>query len=164
MADHKTFWDMTRREFVAACAMTGAGVCLCGTAGCSSITGKGDTPEIESGTYTIEEGYLLTLNLESIPQLSAGGGSVKIIDENLSDGVIVVRVSKDDYRAFSLYCTHRGVELEYRPEKQHLVCASAGSSTYTLTGEKVKGPAETPLAVYPASLEGNRLVISVTAS
>ena len=164
MAEKKTFWDMTRREFVAACAMTGAGVCLCGTAGCSSITGVGDTPGIEGDAYTIEEGNLLVLSLANIPELSADGGSVKIIDEKLPDGVIVVRVSGDDYRAASLYCTHRGVELEYKPEKERLICASAGSTAYTLEGKKVKGPAETDLAVYPAELDGDRLVVTVTAA
>jgi Rieske Fe-S protein len=123
----------------------------------------GNTPGIAGDAYAIEEGNLLALNLEGIPELSVDGGSVKIIDERLSDGVIVARVGEDDYRAFSLYCTHRGVELEYRPEKGRLVCASAGSSAFTLTGERVKGPAESDLAVYPATLDGNRLAITVTA-
>ena len=116
MTEHKKPDDITRREFVAACAVTGTGLCLCGTAGCSTFTKKGNTPGAEGDAYTIDEGNLLVLNLENIPELSVDGGSVKIIDERLSDGVIVVRVSGDDYRAASLYCTHRGVELEYRPK------------------------------------------------
>jgi Rieske Fe-S protein len=164
MTERKRRSHLNRREFMAACAVTGAGVCLCGTTGCSSITGTGDTPGIESGAYTIKEGNLLTLDLASVPELSADGGAVKIIEDALPDDLIVVRVSGDDYRAASLYCTHRGVELEYKPEKGLLICASAGSATYTLEGKKVSGPAETDLAVYPAKLDGGRLMVTVEAA
>jgi Rieske Fe-S protein len=164
MSEQKKTSDMTRREFMTACAVTGAGVCLCGCTGCSTFTGTGNTPAAGIDAYTVEGGNLLTLDIANIPELSADGGAVKIIDEGLSDGVIVVRVAGDDYRAASLYCTHRGVELEYKPNKEQLVCASAGSSAFTLAGKKVKGPAETDLAVYPATLDGNRLVVTVIAA
>jgi len=163
MTARKRRSSLNRREFMAACAVTGAGVCICGTTGCSSITGTGNTPAAMGDAYTVENGNIVTLDIGNIPELSTDGGAVKIIDDALPDDLIVVRVSGDDYRAASLYCTHRGVELEYKPDKEMLVCASAGSATYTLEGKKVSGPAKTDLAVYPAQLDGDRLVVTVTA-
>ena len=153
---------ITRRDFVVCGAVTaGATVCLCGLSGCSTITGVGKTPPIDTDAYSVEEGPVVVVNLDKAPDLNAVGGSVKIIDSKLGDSLIIARVGEAEYVAASIHCTHRGVELEYRHDKGQFICSSAGSSAFDLKGNRIKGPAEKNLRIYGVDLEGELLKVDM---
>ena len=153
-----------RREFLVGGALTvaGAGVCMCGLNGCSTITGVGDTPPVEKESYNIEApASKMVVYLDKIPELSDVGGAVKIVDESLGDNIIIARTGENEYVTASLHCTHRGVELEYDHERKLFKCSSAGGSKFTLDGKNAGGPAESPLRIYGNTVEGNTLIISL---
>ncbi|MBN1574098.1 MAG: Rieske 2Fe-2S domain-containing protein [Deltaproteobacteria bacterium] len=153
---------ITRRDFVICGAVSaGATVCLCGISGCSTFTGVGKTPPIDSEAYTVEEGPEVVVNLDKTPDLSIVGGSVKIIDSRLLDALIIARVGENEYVAASIHCTHRGVELEYHHDKKQFICSSAGSSAFDLKGNRIMGPAEKNLRIYNVRLDGNLLKIDL---
>jgi Rieske Fe-S protein len=154
---------ITRRDFVVGGAVSaGTAVCICGLSGCSTITGVGDTPAIDTSAYTIEDGPIVVVDLEKTPDLGAVGGSVKIVDSRLFDALIIARVGEAEYVAASIKCTHRGVELEYRHDRKRFVCSSAGSSAFDLDGKRIKGPAEKNLRIYDVNLDGSLLKIDLT--
>jgi len=156
--------QIQRREFMAGtAAAVAAGTCLCGLAGCASITGIGNTPEIPPGAYIIENGKI-KIALDQAPSLAKVGGSVKITDPGLPEPLIIAHVTENEYVALSLKCTHRGVEIEYRPQEKILRCASLGHTRYALDGSKIKGPAKGPLKSYEARLgllDKNKLLIKL---
>jgi len=155
--------NVTRREFIVGSAATAAaGVCMCGLGGCSTITKIGNTPQITSGAYSIEEASV-KLALDKVPQLANIGGSGKIIDPALPDSLIIARTGEAQYIATSIKCTHRGVEIEYHHDSGHFKCASLGGSKFELDGTNISGPAKEPLKAYPTSLEEGRLVIHIPA-
>lgn len=154
-----------RREFIVGGALTvaGAGVCMCGLNGCSTITGVGDTPPVDKDSYIIEKvpELKIVVSLDRIPELSEIGGAVKIVDDALGDNLIIARTRDKEYVTASLHCTHRGVELEYDHERKLFKCSSAGGSKFTLDGKNTGGPADRPLTIYSNLIEGETLIISV---
>jgi nitrite reductase/ring-hydroxylating ferredoxin subunit len=155
---------VTRRGFIVGGTLTAlhTGMCLCAVTGCSSITGKGKTPKIRPDAYSIGDGPTVTIDIAEVPSFREVGGSVKIIDERLPDDLIVVRAADDIYIAASLYCTHRGVELEYDNEDKNFVCASAGRSRFQLDGKNISGSADKPIATYPTKETEGMLTVYFT--
>jgi len=155
---------ITRRGIVAAIGVGGAGVCVCGMKnGCSSITKVGRTPLVPVGSYKIKKNALI-IDIEKVPQLADVGGSVKIIDQLLSDRLIVARLSQSEFAVVSLLCTHRGCELEYRHEHSEFRCSSIGSSKFKTDGVKISGFAKKPLKQYVASIDSsskNQLIVTL---
>lgn len=84
---------------------------------------------------------------------------MKILDENIPNPLIVVREGEDAYLAASLRCTHRGVEVAFRPDEGCFQCASLGGSRFSLDGETLSGLAKEPLKRYPAVRQDNTLVV-----
>ncbi len=65
----------------------------------------------------------------------------------------------------SIECPHRGVEVEYQPEKGEFECASLGSSQFATDGSRLGGPAKKPLRVFRTSFDpdtGDRLIIDLS--
>lgn len=153
---------VTRKEFLIGGA-TVAGACMCGLSGCATITKIGNTPQIEASAYSIADGPIVKLSLEHAPQLAAAGGSGKIIDAELGDSIIIARVADAEYVANSIKCTHRGVEVEYRHDKEKFKCASLGGSEFSLDGSRLSGFAKDPLKQYPVSVSDGFLTIDMTA-
>jgi len=155
---------ISRKAFLAggATVVAAAGACLCTKTGWATITGVGATPEIAPDAYDVLEDERITIHLDKVPELARVGGSVKILDPDIDDSLIVVRKAEDVYLAASIECTHRGVEVEYRPDDQCFKCASLGGSRFKTDGEKIRGFASGPLKTYPVSSEGNTLVIRLS--
>ncbi len=155
---------ITRRGIVAAIGVGGAGVCVCGMKnGCSSITKVGKTPLVPIGSYEIGKNALI-IDIEKVPQLAEVGGSVKIIDQLLNDPLIVAHINQSEFAVVSLLCTHRGCELEYRPEHSDFRCSSLGSSKFKTDGAKISGFAKKSLKQYAASIDSsskNLLVVTL---
>jgi len=149
---------------VAAIGTAGAGTCMCGiNSGCSSFSKVGKTPAIPAGAYVVDE-KKLSIDLSKVPQLVKIGGSVKIIDQQLKDRLIVARIGAEEYAVVSLLCTHRGCEVEYCLENNEFRCASLGHSKFKVDGTKIKGFAKGPLKKYLATFdpeEKDRLVVAL---
>jgi Rieske Fe-S protein len=142
-----------------AVATAAAGACLCTKTGWATITGVGATPSIAPDAYNIEKDKRIRICLDKVPELALVGGSVKIVDADLNDSLIVVREAEDVYVAASIKCTHRGVEVEYRADDTCFKCASLGGSRFKTNGEKVCGFAKGPLKTYPISCDDNSVLV-----
>ncbi len=155
--------NYNRREFLKTGALSIAvtSTCLCGLNGCATITKVGDTPAINPDAFTLTNN-LLRIDLSREPILGKVGGSVKVKHPDIPEGLIIVHVDDNQFAIASLLCTHRGVEVEYNPSENNFECASLGSSTFSLKGLKVGGPAENPLKAYEAILDNS--VISIKLS
>ena len=155
---------ISRKAFIVggATAAAAAGACLCTKTGWATISGVGDTPNIAPDAYDIGEDESIRIRLDRVPELAFDGGSIKILDSNIDDSLIIVRITEDDYVASSIKCTHRGVEVEYRADDKCFKCASIGGSTFKTSGEKILGFAKSSLKTYPISSEGNTLVVRLS--
>lgn len=65
--------------------------------------------------------------------------------------VIVIRVSEDDFRAFSATCTHLDCIVEYQKGQKRIWC-NCHNGVYDLTGRVVSGPPPRPLPAYEVAL------------
>ena len=155
---------MSRKAFIVggATAAAAAGACLCTKTGWATISGVGDTPNIAPDAYDIGEDESIRIRLDRVPELAFDGGSIKVLDSNIDDSLIVVRITEDVYVASSIKCTHRGVEVEYRADDKCFKCASIGGSTFKTSGEKIRGFAKSSLKTYPISTEDNTLVVRLS--
>jgi Rieske Fe-S protein len=151
---------MDRRQFLKKSTITVAvtSTCLCSLGSCATITKSGRTPAINSDALAFSEG-ILTIDLSKETNLEQVGGAVKIIHNDIPEGMIIARVDDDRFAIASLLCPHRGVEVEYNHSHGHFKCASLGSSKFALDGEFISGAAEKPLKQYEASLSDNTLTI-----
>lgn len=68
-----------------------------------------------------------------------------------AEPVIVLRVSDNEYRAFTATCTHLDCVVEYRRDR-HLIWCNCHNGQYDLTGQNVAGPPPRPLAAYKVHL------------
>jgi len=158
----------TRREFLGHSAMLviGTTTCLCGLGGCATITKIGDTPSIPEGAYSFDAGASrVEVDLDAVPQLEKPGGSVKIRTSELPVPLIIARAEEQTYVVAAIECPHRGVEVEYRPERGEFECASLGSSQFALDGSRTGGPAKQPLQIFRTSFDGDagsRLIIDLS--
>ena len=159
----------TRREFLgrSAVLVIGTTSCLCGLGGCATFTKIGNTPPIPEDAFSFEaESNRVEVDLGKVPELAEPGGSVKIRDSALPDPLIIARAADGTYVVASIECPHRGVEVEYQPEKGVFECASLGSSDFAADGSRLSGPAKNPLRVFRSSFDsdaGNRLIIDLSA-
>ena len=156
---------MSRKMFLvgsAGAAVAAAGACLCTKTGWATISGVGATPDIAPDAYDVAEDKSLAIDLDQVPELAHVGGSVKILDSEIDDSLIVARVAEDAYVAASIRCTHRGVEVEYRADDNCFKCASLGGSRFETNGEKIGGFAKGPLKTYRVSFHGNILLVRLS--
>lgn len=157
---------ISRKAFLAggatAAAAAVAGACLCTKTGWATVSGEGNTPDIAPDAYDIVDDKSINIRLDQVPELALVGGAVKILDPTIDDSLMVARIAEDVYVATSINCTHRGVEVEYRPDDKCFKCASLGGSRFKTNGEKISGFANGPLKAYPVSSEGNILVVQLS--
>jgi Rieske Fe-S protein len=157
--------EMKRREFLKTGATTVivASTCLCGLNGCATFTKVGDTLSIKPEALTRKDHELL-IDLSKEPVLRQVGNAVKIKNEWIPQGVIIAHTEENTYHIVSLSCTHRGAEVEYDHQNRRFVCASLGSSKYSLEGQLMKGPAKKSLQPFTATLQDGILSIKITKS
>lgn len=67
------------------------------------------------------------------------------------DPVILIRVSDDDFRAYSATCTHLNCIVEYQKSQERIWC-NCHNGVYDLTGRVVSGPPPRPLQAYKVDL------------
>jgi Rieske Fe-S protein len=133
-----------RREFVE--RSVGAVLSLSVLGACASLVTR---------TVTPVDGAL-RLALVHYPELTAEGGSIKVIAKGATDPIYVLSLGQRRYAAVSPICTHLGCTVEI--EQARLVCPCHGS-TYDREGRVLRGPAEEPLASYRVALTSDDVLV-----
>ena len=98
----------------------------------------------------------LRLALAHYPELTADGGSLKVIPKGSADPIYVLALGGRGYAALSPICTHLGCTVEI--EQARLVCPCHGS-TYDREGKVVRGPAEQALTSYRTALSSDDVIV-----
>jgi len=137
---------MNRREFVATCALAGAGLMV---GGCVAMV---------THPVPVSAGRV-RLSLSSYPELAKPDGAIKILPAAAEDPIFVLATGTNEFRAISPICTHRGCTVDVNGAR--LVCPCHGS-TYNREGKVLRGPAERALTTYPVTRDGDTLVIQVS--
>ncbi|MFC0597002.1 ubiquinol-cytochrome c reductase iron-sulfur subunit [Streptomyces palmae] len=97
------------------------------------------------------------VDLGSAEEIPVGG--TKVYRE---DRVLVTRVAKDEYKAFSAVCTHRQCVLNGLRDDE-ATCSCHGSAFDVRTGEVRQGPATQALPAVPVRTKGGKLVVGPEA-
>jgi Rieske Fe-S protein len=126
------------------------------TVACAAV-GCGGSPR---GVAVPTSGDSLRLPLARFPDLARAGGRVEVDADGQT--LLVIRESETSARALSLKCTHQGCLVGWSAESSELGCPCHGSR-FTAKGEVVQGPAKAPLASYPATIEGEEVVVALAA-
>ena len=104
------------------------------------------------------DGRKVAIRLDKFEKLKTAGGSVVV---NIKDKtVLLVRDSATTVRAFDPTCTHEECTVAFDDKKKTLVCPCHGG-TYDLEGKVLAGPPPRALTCYAATLDGERVVITL---
>lgn len=135
---------VSRREFVRHVEVLGV-ACLAPTifAGCASVRYAQSVAENERIVVPRAE---LT---------ASGTVLVETPDDQLP--IFLRRVNGTDFIALSTKCTHRGCQVETGGTQ--LTCPCHGSA-FSLSGERLQGPAERPLARFAVTADERNIYIS----
>ncbi|MCG9911309.1 MAG: Rieske 2Fe-2S domain-containing protein [Flavobacteriales bacterium] len=147
---------MERRDFLAkACLMCGAG--MVAVAAVSSL--KSCKTAESAGEASAEALQVLNgkINIPVAEMASSRLKSFKI--KGLSNNLLIVKNGESDYKSYLMKCTHAGAKLY--ADGETIICNLHGSN-FNLEGKATKGPAKDPLISYPVSVNGDKLVISVS--
>ena len=101
----------------------------------------------------------LDLAHSSNANLTAVGGARVLTFEGRR--LIVVRISATEIVALSAVCTHSGCTVRYSAARTNIECPCHGS-TFALDGEVTHGPAEAPLAQFPATLDATAGILTIS--
>jgi cytochrome b6-f complex iron-sulfur subunit len=96
--------------------------------------------------------FTLDLTSSQYAALNTVGGSVT------SNGIIIVRLSSNEFTALSRACTHQGTAVNYRSNQNDFLCPNHGAR-FSTTGSVLEGPAKTALRKYNTELTGTSLRI-----
>jgi len=133
-----------RREFVERSVVAMLGASMLGA--CASLVTRTVTP-IDGA---------LRLSLAHYPELTADGGSLKVLPKGAQDPIYVLALGNRRYAALLPICTHLGCTVEI--EEGRLVCPCHGSN-YDREGRVLRGPAERPLSRYRAELTPDDVLV-----
>jgi nitrite reductase/ring-hydroxylating ferredoxin subunit len=100
----------------------------------------------------------MAIRLDKVPSLTTAGGSATI--KLGGQEILLIRHSASELRAVSSLCTHQRCGVKYNPKTAKLNCACHGS-VFDLSGKVLTGPATKNLTSFPASLDGERIIITV---
>ena len=139
--------EISRRTFLEAAAAAGCGAALLG--GCT-MTG----PPVE-GTVMPTNGAA-QLPFAMFPKLMTVGGAV--IADLGSGPVAVFRTGDTTAIALSAVCTHAGCTVEVQSGSPPLFCPCHGSE-FAMSGVVVRGPARSPLTMYPATVDTDGITV-----
>jgi Rieske Fe-S protein len=130
-------------------AVATAGVAAYGLQGCTQAT----KPGVKTVTVDISQ--------PANAALASAGGAVFVNNPNDAErAIIVYRAAADKVNAFTSRCTHQGGQVGL-PSGGVETCALHGSQ-FSTDGSLIQGPAALPLPVYPATLNGTVITITVS--
>ncbi|MCB9566553.1 MAG: Rieske (2Fe-2S) protein [Myxococcales bacterium] len=116
--------------------------------------------KIEGLRDVSSEGGVLHLTLADFPALGEVGGNAVVRADGKGKPILVRQESEGVYVALSLKCTHLGCGVKLDEASSELACPCHGSR-FSLAGEVLKGPAGAPLDRYPASREGDAILVNL---
>ena len=138
---------MKRRDFLIATGAATSAACLLPVVGCGM--GGGGGGEVLTSDVDV--------TLADHPELGSVGGTA-LIDVGLPLPLAVTMTSGGVYAVTSTRCTHQGCEvMRGGPGWQ---CPCHGSQ-FTIDGEVVRGPAQSPLTMYDYQLSGDGTVLTI---
>jgi len=103
-------------------------------------------------------------NTVRIPLMGVGQSvaiSVNLVGA-LATPVAVTRLSETTVVAVSRVCTHEGCTVGLPGSAAGTLDCPCHGSRFTVNGQVVNGPAARPLASFPAVIQGNEVVITLT--
>jgi len=141
---------INRREFLGAISslVVGSIITVPLLSGCATTGFVSYATKANNGT--------VILDVSHFPELKEIGNAIQINVENISEEIILVRKSENDFTALSPICTHLGCSV--KKENTFLRCPCHGS-TYSLAGNVVRGPAEKPLTSYHTDFSNGTITI-----
>jgi Rieske Fe-S protein len=106
----------------------------------------------------LAQGKKVALPLKSAEKLNTVGGFMitKVKDKDL----LLIRDTETTVKAFDSMCTHEKCGLTYDAGKKQVKCP-CHNAYFDLTGKVVSGPPPKPVASYPATLSGDKVVITL---
>ncbi|WP_313817192.1 Rieske (2Fe-2S) protein [Citricoccus sp.] len=145
----------SRRSFLERGALLGA-VGVAGTVGLTACT---DEIRAEDNAPSHHVGGSPTPAVE-LADLPVGGmTSVKVEGRTL----LISRPAEDEVHAFSAVCTHQGCTVAPATEngEEVFACPCHGSHFDVVTGAPYGGPAQKPLTEYTATVDGDRVLVTL---
>ncbi|WP_448573396.1 QcrA and Rieske domain-containing protein [Trichothermofontia sp.] len=84
-----------------------------------------------------------------------------LLNENLAQPVLVIRdpANTDTLLAVNPTCTHDGCTVDWQGDAKAFVCP-CHEARFSERGALVAGPADKPLAVYVAKIEGDSVLVN----
>ena len=142
--------EMSRRNFLSTLPAAVAGITTAGAA--LQSTGCAIAP-----TYQVTVGAgRIALSVAEVHSRMGEQSALILRGSELPESIILLK-GLSGFSAVGTTCTHLGCSV--RPGKGQLQCPCHGSS-YDLTGDVIRGPAQRPLNRYSVSVSGDELVIS----
>lgn len=139
---------LSRRMFLKQTAALGAAVAA-GTMACAA--------GLKRYQSQVRDGKLI-VDITQYPELAVTGGAILVSVSQAGGALILARTGDAGFRALSPVCTHLGCEV--RPTRFGFRCPCHGSA-YDHDGRVVNGPANESLTVYPVTVAGTRVEITV---
>ena len=103
----------------------------------------------------------VTVPIGADSPLAKVGGSLVVDTSDPKVKVLVVRLEKSKFAAFSSRCTHKGTKLGYNAEAKQVECPNHGSRFDPVTGAVTRGPAEVALKSYAAKGSDESVTVAV---
>lgn len=98
------------------------------------------------------------LTFSQFPQVASSGGGALVDLGGVK--VIVIRTGDADAVALSALCTHEGCLMDYVGGSRPIECGCHGS-VFSAMGGVLQGPAQRSLPSHPASVESDRIVVTL---
>ena len=124
------------------------------------LLGRPATSLPESNDFWSFNNGKVTVDLSQAPSLAKPGGAVRL-EGDLPKKVLVVHGEDGQYRAYENKCTHMGRCVDPVPGTETVQCCSVNAATFDLEGNKISGPAKSPLKTFPVIAEDGKLVIEI---
>jgi nitrite reductase/ring-hydroxylating ferredoxin subunit len=125
-----------------------------------AIFGVCETPPLNEQVWRME-GKRVTIRLAEATALAPVGGAVRLNGKELASSVLIVHADTDEYLAFENRCTHGGRKLDPVEGRRELRCCSVGHSRFDYQGNKLSGPANSPLTLYRVEKQAEELIVTL---
>jgi Rieske Fe-S protein len=144
---------MNRREFIESSCLASIGL----------VIGSGLAPfaamkPVRANSRKVNGLREIPIMLIDAPELEKVGGAYRLQIDDLDKDIIVVHVSRERYVAMDIKCTHKGCNVDYKPDEKIFQCP-CHESAFDLKGIPNGGPATKPLGTYKTYLNGEELVV-----
>lgn len=135
-----------RREFLVKSALVAGGLVL-------TVTGAARASSLLSWFADV------VVPIDEKSPLKKIGGSA--IVDSTAGKIIIVRTGDASFAAFSAICTHKRGIVEYDASTKQFECPKHHSKFDGATGKVLEGPANDPLASYPAKGTATSVTVAV---